>query len=113
MIITEFDKPLTAEDARKISINNRDDSIDRGNFRDIMSQIQYASSIGHTRLITSQKCRSLAPSEMVQKTIRSFGFRVIEKRAYKWDEKIKDYSTEHPLLDFDGREQFFLEITWG
>ncbi len=113
MIITEFDGPLTAEDARKISINNRDDSVDRTRFRGIMECIKQAASYGHTRLITQEQPKFYSPSEFVQKALRSLGYRVVEKRAYKWDEEKKDWSTEKPYLDSMGREQFFLEITWG
>jgi hypothetical protein len=112
MIITEHDKPLTAEDARKISINNRDDSLDRTRFRELMGSIKEYASYGYTRHITTPKIRDLHPGEQVQNVLRSFGYRVIEKRAYEWDSEKKEYS-DRPLLSHDKREQFFLEITWG
>jgi len=113
MIITEFDNPLTAEDARKIALNNRDDSTDRIRLRELMEQIKKSASYGYTRTITSPKSRDFHPSELVQKTLRSFGFKVLEKRAYQWDKERQDWSKEKPALDFEGKEQFFLEITWG
>lgn len=112
MIITEFDKPLTAEDARKIAINNKDDSLDRSAFRTTMEQIRHASSYGSTRLITYPANSDMVPGEAVQNALRSFGYRVVQKRAYQWDSLKKSYS-DRPELDSSGREQFFLEITWG
>ncbi len=112
MIITEFDAPLTAEDARKISLSNREDSSDRLRFRDCMTGIRHAASVGYTRYVTMYANRDFHPSEHVQNVLRSMGYKVVEKRAYQYDEKKKDWS-DKPLLDFNGREQFFLEITWG
>jgi len=118
MIITEFDCPLTAEDARKISLNNREDSKDRSKFREIMTQIKEAASHGHTRLLTTHSTKAIGnlygdhPSDHVQNVLRSFGFKVIEKRAYEWNSDYKTYS-DKPLLNFEKRETFFLEITWG
>lgn len=113
MIINEFDCPLTAEDARKIAINNRDDSEERQQFRSIMMVIRDAASKGYTRHITWPKPRGWdLPNEKVQDALRSFGYRVVEKRAYEWDDKKKAYS-DRPMLSYDKREQFFLEITWG
>lgn len=115
MIITEFDAPLAAEDARKISLNNRDDSVDRSHFRELMAKIKYGASFGHTRLSTSgcPQCREYFYSENVQNALRALGYRVIEKRAYAWDSEAKDFSKSKPHLDHSGRETFFLEITWG
>lgn len=113
MIITEFDSPLTAEDARKIAINNRDDSADRIKFRYLMSCIRESASLGCTRFVSMPEARSMIASEHVQKALRSMGYKITEKRAYQWDEKNKDWSLEKPALDFAGRETFFLEITWG
>jgi hypothetical protein len=119
MIITEFDGPLTAEDARKISINNREDSEDRVRFRALMADIKHSASFGYTRLCTSPECKNLSPaqwgrhpSEHVQNALRSFGFRVVEKKAYEYDAKLHGYC-DRPMLNPDKREQFFLEITWG
>lgn len=113
MIITEFDAPLAAEDARKISMNNRDDSDDRFRFRDIMTGIKQSASFGYTRFVTMYRPKAFHPSEHVQNALRSMGYNVVEKRPYKWDEEKKTWSSDKPLLDSDGREQFFLEITWG
>jgi hypothetical protein len=117
MIITEFDGPLTAEDARKIAINNRDDSVDRSQFRSLMNAIRDAASRGYTRHVTQPKPKDKGyfdhPTEFVQNALRSFGFKVVEKRAYLWDSVTRDYSNNKPFLSNDGRDQFFLEITWG
>lgn len=113
MIINEFENPLTAEDARKISINNRDDSRDRTDFRYLMASIRDAASVGHTRFVTIQRSKYLTPSEQVQKALSSFGYRVVEKRAYQWDNEANKWSDSKPALDSVGNEQFFLEITWG
>lgn len=115
MIITDLDRPLTAEDARKISLNNRDDSVDRYYFRDLMSSILLDASFGRTRHTTamSPRCRINMYSKNVQDALRSMGYKVVEKRVMEYDEEKKDFSTDRPKLDHGGREQFFLEITWG
>lgn len=112
MIITEFDLPLTAEDARKIALHNRDDSIDRSRFRELMAYIRQCASVGYTRYVSFPQTRSLVASEHVQNALRSMGYKVTEKRAYKWDKEANDWS-DRPQLDHSGRETFFLEITWG
>lgn len=115
MIISEHDKPLTAEDARKISLTNRDDSVDRYHFRELMEQIKHQASFGHTRYSTAltPRARSHMYSQTVQDALRSMGYRVIEKRAMEWDEESHTFSSEKPILDACKRETFFLEITWG
>lgn len=112
MIITEFDAPLTAEDARKISLSNREDSSDRIKFRDIMSGIRHAASVGYTRYFMYAAVIEVMPSEHVQHILKSMGYNVVIKRAYEWDEKEKKWS-DKPLLSYDKREQFVAEITWG
>lgn len=112
MVITELDKPLTAEDARKISLNNKDDSADRMHFRHLMVSIKEQASFGHTRYISSSAIKDFIPSERVQNHLRNLGYKVTQKRAYIWDSNEKKYS-DRPSLNQEGREQFFLEITWG
>jgi hypothetical protein len=112
MIITDLDTPLTAEDARKISINNREDSVDRSCFRLLMQNIKYSASFGHTRFQTSPQTKERGPSEHVCDALRSMGYKVTIKRAYRYDSDKKEWS-DKPLLDYQGREQFFAEITWG
>lgn len=112
MIITEFDSPLTAEEARGISLANKDDSTDRFRFRDLMFQVRYAASFGETRYQSLPMNRDLNPTEHVCNAFRSMGYKVTMKRAYKWDEAAKNWS-DKPMVDNNGREQFFVEITWG
>lgn len=112
MIITEHDKPLTAEEARKISNNNKEESIDRIRFREIMHGIRESASWGQTRHFMYAAPKDRMPSEYVQDILRSFGYKVSVKRAYLWDEQKKDWS-DKPYLSPDGREQFVAEITWG
>lgn len=103
-----------AEDALKISINNRDDSDDRVQFRYLMESIKSAASLGRTRFITDPNVKKEGWhfSGKVQDALRSFGYRVVEKRAYKFDTATMSYS-DKPDVNAEGREQFFLEITWG
>lgn len=112
MIITEFDKPLTAEDARKIALNNKEESVDRIRFREIMQSIRECASWGSTRYISMPATKDQSPSEHVQALLVSFGYKVTVKRAYQWDNEKKEYS-DKPWLSFNGREQFVTEITWG
>lgn len=115
MIITDLDKPLTAEEARYIALNNKDDSKDRNDFRNLMKVIRNYASFGHTRYSTApfEKPRENFYSETVQNALRSVGFRVIEKRSVHWDEEKQDWDQNKPRLDAQGREQFFIEIYWG
>lgn len=115
MIITQLDTPITAEEARQVSLANKDDSEDRYNFRDLMQNIRYQASFGYTRYTTAlnPKPRSRIPSKNVQDALRSMGYKVIEKRAMEWDDEKKGFSDEKPKLDHAKRETFFLEITWG
>lgn len=112
MIITKFDLPTTAEEARQISLSNKDDSQDRTNFRMLMTNIRHSASFGYTRYQTMIANADRTPSEHVCNALRSMGYKVFIKRAYKYDDKKKDWS-DKPWLDHDGREQFFTEITWG
>lgn len=112
MIITQFDHPTTAEEARQISLANKEDSRDREMFRAVMGSIRYCASVGHTRYQTLTANADLTPSEHVCSILRSMGYKVTVKRAYLYDEKKKDWS-DKPWLDSNGREQFFAEITWG
>ena len=115
MIITELDKPLTAEEARYIALNNKDDSKDRGDFRKLMEHIRDHASFGHTRYSSQSfpKCREYFYSQNSLEALKKVGFRVIEKRAMHWDNDTNDWSTDKPALDHFGREQFFVEIYWG
>ena len=112
MIITQFDHPTTAEEARQISLANKEDSRDRACFREIMKSIRFTASVGYTRYQTCANTSDYGPSEHVCNVLRSMGYKVTVKRAYQYDEKKKDWS-DKPLLNFAGREQFFAEITWG
>lgn len=112
MIITQFDQPTTAEEARQISLANKEDSRDRQQFRDFMTMIRINASVGYTRYQTSPNIIDYTPSEHVCIVLRSMGYKITVKRAYQYDDKKKDWS-DKPLLSHDGREQFFTEITWG
>ena len=112
MIITQFDNPITAEEARQISLTNKDDSVDRYRLRSLMEEIRSAASFGYTRYQGFPKNKDLMPSERVCDALRSMGYKVTVKRAYHWDDDKKDWS-DRPQLDQFGREQFFIEITWG
>jgi hypothetical protein len=112
MILTQFDKPLTAEEARKISLSNREESTDRIRFREIMHGIRESASWGHTRYFMYAAVIDRMPSDHVQAILKSMGYNVVVKRAYLWDEKEKKWS-DKPYLSHDGREQFVAEITWG
>jgi len=112
MIITQFDHPTSAEEARQISLANKEDSTDRRCFRELMQSIRHTASVGYTRFQSRPETNDGIPSEHLCQILRSMGYRVNIKRAYKWDEKTKNWS-DKPWLDFEGREQFFVEITWG
>ena len=112
MIITQFDHPTTAEEARQISLANKEDSLDRTQFREIMQWIRHSSSIGHTRYQSQPANKDRTPSEHLCMVLRSMGYKVTTKRAYQWDNDKKDWS-DKPYIDHVGREQFFVEITWG
>lgn len=112
MIITKFDNPTTAEEARQISLANKDDSRDRTDFRDLMDHIRQCASFGYTRFQTMIENVDRTPSEHVCNALRSMGYKVVTKRAYKYDDEMGRWS-DKPWLDHDGREQFFVEITWG
>ena len=112
MIITQFDHPTTAEEARQISLANKEDSSDRSRFRYLMGQIREIASMGHTRFQSTPSNKDFTPSEHVCEILRSMGYKVTIKRAYQWDEQKKNWS-DRPWLDHSGREQFFVEITWG
>ncbi len=112
MIITQFDHPTTAEEARQISLANKEDSRDRSNFRQLMSQIRESASMGYTRYQSMPANKDFSPSEHVCEVLRSMGYKVSVKRAYLYDDKKKDWS-DKPWLDHAGREQFFVEVTWG
>lgn len=112
MIITDLDLPLTAEDARKIAMNNREDSVDRIRFREIMHGIRECSSWGSTRHYIYPSVKERMPSEHVCEILRSMGYKVSINRSYQWDSEKKERS-DKPDVDSNGREQFFAEITWG
>lgn len=112
MIITQFDNPTTAEEARQISLANKEDSLDRILFREIMEHIRHSASLGYTRLQTVITNADRTPSAHLCDVLRSMGYRVSIKRAYLWDDKKNGWS-DRPWLDASGREQFFAEITWG
>lgn len=112
MIITDLDSPLTAEDARKVSLANRDDSDDRRMFRTIMQRIHCAASFGYTRYQSVPMTADQNPSQHVVAALTSMGYRVIVKKAYKWDDDMGKWS-DKPLLGPSGRELSFFEITWG
>ena len=112
MIITQFDHPTTAEEARQISLSNKEDSRERSHFREMMLMIREVASMGYTRYQSYPKNRDLTPNEHVCDVLRSMGYKVHIKRAYQWDYEKKTWS-DKPSLDHSGREQFFIEITWG
>jgi hypothetical protein len=112
MIITDLDRPLTAEEARKIAMNNREDSADRCLFREIMQAIREVSSWGSTRYVMLPAVKERMPTDHVCRILLSMGYKVSVKRSYKWDSEGKEY-TDKPDIDSSGREQFYAEITWG
>jgi hypothetical protein len=112
MIITQFDHPTTAEEARQISLANKDDSRDRSAFRTLMGSIRESASMGYTRYQSMPSNADWTPSEHVCKALRSMGYAVTVKRAYLYDDKKNGWS-DKPWLDGLGREQFFVEVTWG
>lgn len=112
MIITQFDHPTTAEEARQISLANKEDSKDRHEFRNLMNNILCSASFGSTRYQTMPRNSDFMPSEHVCKVLRSMGYAVTHKRAYLWDQNTGKWS-DKPWLDTSGREQYLTEITWG
>lgn len=112
MIITQFDTPTTAEEARRISLANKEDSEDRRMFRTIMQRIMMQASFGHTRYKSPPMTKDQNPSEHVCEVLQSLGYKTTIKRAYQFDEETGDWS-DRPLLGPSGRELSFFEITWG
>lgn len=112
MIITDLDKPITADEARQIALRNKEDSLERNLFREIMEGIRERASWGMTRYV-SRKIVRIYNIEQITQAIQSVGFRVVVKRAMSWDEINKKFFEDRPELNCDGREQFFIEVYWG
>ncbi len=115
MTITDLDKVITAEDARKISLNNKDDSLDRKVFRDLMDNIQEQASWGYTRYTTAPwpTLKENIANDIVLAALQKLGFKVQVKRAMKWNEEKKEFFSDRPSLNSEGRETYFIEVMWG
>jgi hypothetical protein len=91
MLITQEDKMLTAYEAKFISMNNRDDSEDRTDLRNLMQCIHYYASVGHTEYMEMPFSGRKKPyNDAVVGKLKELGYgveRIVTPNGYygKWD----------------------------
>lgn len=99
MLITNKDKVISATEARVISDENKDDSIDRTTLRDLMAQINHYASVGYNEYEQIPMYSLSKPiSEAVVEKLKELGY-TVQRKVYE-----KTIYIPH--------EQHTLRITW-
>jgi len=80
MLITQEDKVISAAEARIISYDNKDNSIDRSNFREIMKMVRDYASMGENIYSTYHR-KEQEISDVVIDALKEQGYSV-ERKEY-------------------------------
>lgn len=85
ILVTEADQPITAAEARRIALANKDESIGRSLFRDVMTQIRHYMTFGSESTYIELKPFQAGCVVQVVEMLTELGFRVDINDKEFWD----------------------------